>query len=125
MVNQSQTHYPYRDEQGKILFNKVRIEPGFDGRTKSFYFERTDDNGNVVKNITGCKKALYRLPEVLYGIDKNQTIFLVEGEKDANTLLNNDYLPPQPQHHLNGKKNLLKRSKMLMLLFFTIWIKQD
>ena len=28
--------YPYHDEEGKGLFTKIRVEPGFDGKDKSF-----------------------------------------------------------------------------------------
>ena len=87
MVNVTQ--YPYYDEQKKLLFTKFRREPGPDGRSKSFYYERIDEHGNIVKNLDGCRKVLYRLPEILYGISKNLPILLVEGEKDADNLLNN------------------------------------
>lgn len=80
------TVYSYRDEKNKELYRKIRIEPGFDGRTKSFYSERTDENGTVLKNLKGCRKVLYRLPEVLKGISQNAQIFLVEGEKDVEKL---------------------------------------
>jgi len=80
------TVYSYRDEKDKELYRKIRIEPGFDGRTKSFYSERTDENGTVSKNLKGCRKVLYRLPEVLKGISQNTQIYLVEGEKDVENL---------------------------------------
>jgi putative DNA primase/helicase len=79
--------YPYHDEDGKVLFTKIRVEPGFNGKDKSFYWEREDENGNVVRNLSGCRKALYQLPKLLKGIAEKQTIFLVEGEKDADKLL--------------------------------------
>lgn len=79
--------YPYHDEEGKILFTKIRVEPGFDGRDKSFYWERDDDNGNVIRSLSGCRKVLYQLPKLLKGIAEKQTILLVEGEKDADKLL--------------------------------------
>jgi hypothetical protein len=81
------TEYPYHDEEGKILFTKIRVEPGFDGRDKSFYWERDDENGNVIRSLSGCKKVLYQLPKLLKGIAEKQTILLVEGEKDADKLL--------------------------------------
>jgi 5S rRNA maturation endonuclease (ribonuclease M5) len=79
--------HPYRDEEERVLFTKIRIEPGFDGKDKSFYWERDDKNGNVVRNLSGCRKVLYQLPTLLKGIAEKQTIFLVEGEKDADKLL--------------------------------------
>ena len=44
--------YPYHDEEGKVLFTKIRVEPGFDGKDKSFYWERDDGNGKVVRNLS-------------------------------------------------------------------------
>lgn len=79
--------YPYHDEEGKVLFTKIRVEPGFDGKDKSFYWEREDENGNVIRSLNGSRKILYQLPSLLKGIVEKQTIFLVEGEKDADKLL--------------------------------------
>ena len=46
MNNPRQISYAYKDEQGNVLFKKIRTEPGFDGRSKSFHYER---NANGVK----------------------------------------------------------------------------
>lgn len=81
------TVYRYQDEDGCTLFSKVRIEPGFKGSSKSFYCERVDENGNAVKSLNGCRKVLYRLPELLKAITESKTIFLVEGEKDTEKLI--------------------------------------
>ena len=78
--------YPYHDQEGKILFSKIRIEPGFDGRAKSFYWERLNEHGVIIKNLEGCRKVLYRLPELIQAIIEAKTVFLVEGEKDADKL---------------------------------------
>ena len=86
MVNEKRVVYSYNDENHKLLFRKIRIEPGFDGRSKSFYYER-EENGQIIKGLEGCRKVLYRLPELLCGISGQQTVFLVEGEKDVDTLL--------------------------------------
>ncbi len=80
--------YPYQDETGHELYRKIRIEPGFDGKDKSFYSEHTDKNGQICRSLHGCKKVLYRFPEVLKGISNGAPIFLVEGEKDADKLSN-------------------------------------
>lgn len=84
----SRIEYSYKDAQGNILFKKIRLEPGVNGMDKSFFWERLDDKGNSVKNLKGCQKVLYRLPELLNGISANKIIFLVEGEKDAESLIN-------------------------------------
>lgn len=83
MVNQRLTVYRYEDENGKEIFRKVR-EQNPDG-SKRFRSEHERD-GVVIPNLEGCRRVLYRLPQVLYGISKKQPIFLVEGEKDVETL---------------------------------------
>ena len=88
---EKQTHartvYSYKDEQGRELYRKIRIQPGYNGKDKSFYLERTDEHGQTVRNLDGCRKVLYNLPEVLKGIADGTQIFLVEGEKDADKLV--------------------------------------
>lgn len=85
-VQIKRTEYHYRDEQGKLLYSKIRVEPGKNGQSKSFFCERLDANGKLVHDLDGCRKVLYRLLEVLKGIAEQKTIFLVEGEKDADNL---------------------------------------
>lgn len=77
--------YSYRDEHGHELYRKIRIEPGSNGKTKEFFCEHTE-NGQIIKNLKGCRKVLYRLPDLLKAISNNQPIFLVEGEKDVDKL---------------------------------------
>lgn len=86
VVNQT---YKYTDEKGTLLFTKYRVEPGREGKKKDFYYEHIDKNGNAVKSLDGCHRVLYRLPELIKAIDKGQTIYLVEGEKDADNLSKN------------------------------------
>ncbi|MDE3055573.1 MAG: AAA family ATPase [Verrucomicrobiota bacterium] len=80
------TVYSYKDEQGIELYRKVRVEPGNNGRSKDFFSEHVDGNGQVVPNLQGCRRVLYSLPEVIKGIIDGKQIFLVEGEKDADKL---------------------------------------
>jgi hypothetical protein len=78
--------YPYQDEQGNILFEKLRYVTE-DGK-KSFSHRRPDpDNpGEYIYSATGVRKVLYRLPQVVNALVHDETIWLVEGEKDADTL---------------------------------------
>lgn len=79
--------YSYRDEDGVVLYEKLRYVTE-DGK-KSFGHRRPDpDNpGEYIWSATGVRKVLYRLPEVLKAISNNETIWLVEGEKDVETLV--------------------------------------
>jgi 5S rRNA maturation endonuclease (ribonuclease M5)/KaiC/GvpD/RAD55 family RecA-like ATPase len=86
MIPSKHIPYVYNDEQGEPIFAKIRVEPGTDGRAKSFYYQRKE-GGATVNNIEGCRKILYRLPEIIGAVAQNQPVFLVEGEKDADNLL--------------------------------------
>lgn len=77
--------YSYKDEHGHELYRKIRIEPGTKGREKEFFCEHTE-NGQVIRNLKGCRKVLYRLPGLLRAISNQKPIFLVEGEKDVDKL---------------------------------------
>lgn len=68
--------YDYRDEALTLLYQVVRYHP------KGFKQRRPDDRGGWVWNLDGVSRVLYRLPEVI----KADTVYLVEGEKDADTL---------------------------------------
>lgn len=68
--------YDYTDEMGKVLFQVCRLEP------KSFR-QRHKDNGQWVYSMSGVRRVLYHLPEVL----KAPAIYFVEGEKDADNLI--------------------------------------
>ena len=116
--NVSKIEYPYLDAEGRVIFSKVRLEPGLNGKKKSFYWERLDENGLAVKNLKGCQKVLYRLPEVLKGITNGESIFLVEGEKDADRLVQSDLIATTTSESLfwsNEFTEILKEADVLIL----------
>ena len=71
--------YPYEDAAGKLLFQSVRFDP------KDFSQRRPDGKGKWIWNLDGVPRVLYRLPELL-AADKADWVFVVEGEKDADSL---------------------------------------
>lgn len=60
--------YPYTDENGNVLYKILRSEPG-----KIFTVDR---------KMNGIRRVLYQLPKLI----KANDIWLVEGEKDVETL---------------------------------------
>lgn len=70
--------YDYADENGNVLFQKLRKEG------KKFSLRKRDINGKwQYKNVTqGIDVPLYRLPEVL----ASPCVCVAEGEKDADNL---------------------------------------
>ena len=78
---QSETAYRYVDESDTPLFEVVR------GPGKSFYQRRVDPiTGETSPGLGDVRKVIYRLPEVLEAVRRGETIFVVEGEKDADRL---------------------------------------
>ena len=79
--------YKFRDEEGNLSYEKLRYVDE-DGK-KSFGHRRPDPDmpGEYIYDAKGIKKLLYRLPEVLEAIANRDPIWLVEGEKDVDTLV--------------------------------------
>jgi putative DNA primase/helicase len=73
--------YDYTDEDGNLLFQKVRYEP------KDFRCRVLDGSGGWTYTINGVRRILYNLPAVI----ESRIVFIVEGEKDANLLIQNGY----------------------------------
>jgi putative DNA primase/helicase len=69
--------YDYTDEMGKLLFQVCRLEP------KSFRQRHKDGSGQWIYSMSGVRRVLYHLPEVI----KAPAIYFVEGEKDADNLM--------------------------------------
>ncbi|MGC9986274.1 MAG: hypothetical protein ABSF35_21970 [Polyangia bacterium] len=74
--------YDYRDEGGELLFQVVRT-PAPDGKT--FRQRRPDGRDGWIWDVEGVRRVLYRLPELL-AADPSETVYVVEGEKDVETL---------------------------------------
>ncbi len=72
--------YPYTDAKGTLLFQVCRLEP------KSFRQRRPDGAGGWVWKMAGVARAIYRLPDVVAAVVAGRTVFIVEGEKAADSL---------------------------------------
>jgi len=72
--------YDYVDERGNLAYQVCRYEP------KDFRPRRPDGKGGWVANLDGVKRYLYRLPDVLEAVAQERTLYIVEGEKDADAL---------------------------------------
>jgi len=71
--------YHYTDETGTPLYYKERF---YKGNTKSFRSCRADG----VPSLHGVRRVLYNLPKLKKALESNRTVFVVEGEKDADSL---------------------------------------
>jgi 5S rRNA maturation endonuclease (ribonuclease M5) len=79
--------YDYTDESENLLFQVVRYKP------KAFVQRRPDGQGGWIWSLRdpqtkklAVRLVLYRLPEVLAAIQQDRGVFIVEGEKDVETL---------------------------------------
>lgn len=86
-------HWDYHDADGKVLFQVVRMEDGTtgsDGKPVKSYRQRRPDasapDGWTWKT-KGMQMVPYRLPAVLEAVRGGDVIYIVEGEKAADKLL--------------------------------------
>ena len=70
--------YRYTDEEDRTIFEVVRF-PG-----KKIRQRVPDGSGGYSWKLNGARRTLYRLPALL--LDAGSTVYVVEGEKDADTL---------------------------------------
>ncbi len=68
--------YDYTDENGKLLFQCVRFSP------KGFAQRHPDGKSKWAWNLQGVRRVPYHLPRVVRAAE----VWIVEGEKDADTL---------------------------------------
>jgi hypothetical protein len=77
--------YDYLDEDGNLLFQKMRMLQV--NGSKTFRQRRPTESGDWDYSLGDTPKVLYNLPEVIKAKKNNIPIWIVEGEKDANTLI--------------------------------------
>lgn len=70
----------YTDKRGALVFQVVKFHP------KTFRQRRPDGAGGWTWNLEGVSKVLYRLPDLI-GADVDRVVYIVEGEKDVETLM--------------------------------------
>jgi len=96
--------YDYTDIGGSLTFQAVRYEP------KGFKQRRPDGKGGWIYNLQGIQLVPYNLPAVV----KATAVFIVEGEKDVDTLKELGFVAscnpmgagkwkPEYNHYFSGK----------------------
>jgi len=78
--------YQYLDADGTLLFEKLRYVDRASGK-KEFRQRKPDGNGGWEYKLGDTPRVLYNLPAVLKAKESNEPIWVVEGEKDADTLI--------------------------------------
>jgi hypothetical protein len=74
--------YDYTDESGQILFQVVRTYP-----RKDFFQRRPNGSGGWIRGLGTTRRVLYRLHEVVGAVADGATVFVTEGEKDADAIV--------------------------------------
>lgn len=74
--------YDYTDENSNLLFQVCRTAK------KEFPSRRPDGSGGWLWGLDGLVPVLYRLPQLVFAVKEGETVFVVEGEKDADRLHN-------------------------------------
>jgi hypothetical protein len=72
--------YDYQNTHGTLLFQTVRFDP------KDFRQRRPDGAGNWIWNLDGVRRVLYRTPDLVDPTILDAVVYVVEGEKDVETL---------------------------------------
>jgi putative DNA primase/helicase len=74
--------YPYCSARGDLLYEVVRVIP------KDFKQRRPGGSGGEwIWNLKGVERVPYRLPSLAAAIERGETIFIPEGEKDVDALV--------------------------------------
>lgn len=74
--------YDYLDEDGSLLYQVVR----FEGKEFRQRRPEPDGSGEWLWNVRDVQRVPYRLPELIEAVTAAETIWVVEGEKDAESV---------------------------------------
>lgn len=77
--------YNYYDADGTLLFQKQRFADQFGKKT--FRQRKPDGSGGWTYSLGSTPKILYNLPQVLFAKAGGKHIWVVEGEKDADAVM--------------------------------------
>ncbi len=72
--------YPYVDESNRLLYEVVRYQP------KDFRQRRPDGRGGYSYSLDDTRRVLYRLPDLIEAVALERTVYIAEGERDADNL---------------------------------------
>jgi Protein of unknown function (DUF3631) len=82
--------WAYVDENGEELFEVCRLEngeTGVDGKPAKTYRQRHKTPGGYHNSVNGIRQVPYKLPELVEAVARNEIIFVTEGEKCADAVI--------------------------------------
>jgi hypothetical protein len=77
--------YDYWDSDGTLLFQKLRYVD--ESGRKTFRQRKPDGAGGWLHSLGDTPRVLYNLPSVISAVQSGEKVYVVEGEKDADTLI--------------------------------------
>lgn len=77
--------YSYRDENGELLYQVLRV-PTDGGKTFRQRVPDADAKSGWTWRLGDVRRVPYRLPDVIGGIGQGLSVWITEGEKDADML---------------------------------------
>ena len=80
------TIYDYRDADGRYLYSKVRFEGGELPEKQLRYAVISSDRTHFDTGRGNTPATLYNLPAMMKAAEAGETVYIVEGEKDVETL---------------------------------------
>lgn len=80
-----ETTYSYTDAHGEELYQVVRFVVPV-GADKEFGARHRNGSGGWIRDVKGIERVLYHLPQVIEAVASGNTVYVVEGEKDADNL---------------------------------------
>lgn len=80
--------YDYVSPDGGLLYQACRFAKPEGGKT---FRQRRPNGDGWVWNLSDTPRVLYRLPDVIEALAHDRPIYVVEGEKDADTLAEHGY----------------------------------
>lgn len=82
--------YEYCAAEGNVLYEVLRYERDLDsgGVGKTFLQQRVLPKGGYENRLGDVERVPYRFPQLILAIGDGRTIYVVEGEKDADALTN-------------------------------------
>ena len=85
--HQPEAVYIYRARDGSTVGAVARYAPGTRERDRKSFLQYRHTNGRFRAGLQGMRLPLYRLPEVLAAIQRRECVFICEGEKCVEALL--------------------------------------
>lgn len=105
--------YTFTDENGNIKYYKVKFKSPIKGIKKDMRYFHI--NNGKVEASRGCEEIPYNLYGLVYALLNSKPVFIVEGEKDCETLKSFGYIATSFKGVKEFNYSQFRRAKVYML----------